>query len=347
MKRFLYILIPILVLASCKGKTNVITIGVISPMTGAGAVTAEYWTNGLNMAIEDINASSTGKQYKLIYEDCQSIPSEAVNCYKRLELRGVKYYIAVGGQFALAVAPLTKGKDVILFTTADYNDAILKETDRAIRFFPSAKTMASTSADYVVNILGFKNIAVISNSAVAQQMVCQSFTKDIESLGATALFSDTYSIGQSDFKDMITKMSRYPIEAVLFTGFGNSPGAFCTQFASSPKFQGATIIGDMNLYTRDFVNSVKNAPLHIYYSDTKLSDDFDKKYSERFGTESNAISSCSYVIPFLFQEAIKANKNINDQLAYLKGRAFDTAMGTIQIDEFGNTEMPMTTYQLQ
>lgn len=347
MKKFTYILVLVLILASCKGKKDVINIGVISPTSGAGAVTAEYWINGLNMAIDHINASSKGKQFNLIYEDCQSLPSEAVNCYKRLELRGVKYYIAVGGQFALAVAPLTKGKDVILFTTADYNDAILQVTDRALRFFPSAKTMASTSADYVVNTLGFKNIAVISNSAVAQQMVCQDFTKDIESLGATAVFSDTYSIGQSDFKDMITKMSRYPVEAVLFTGFGNSPGAFCTQFASSAKFQGATVIGDMNLFTRDFINSVKNAPLHVYYSDTKLSDDFDKLYHERFGTESNAISSCSYVIPFLFQEAINANKNINDQLAYLKGRTFDTAMGQIQIDESGNTEMPMTTYQLQ
>jgi len=105
--------------ASSDGGT--VNIGVIAPMTGAGAVTVDYWKSGLDMAVEIINSNQT-KKYELLYEDCQSNPTVATACFKRLEMKGVKYFIVLGGQFAMAVAPMTKGKDMLLFTSSDYNE---------------------------------------------------------------------------------------------------------------------------------------------------------------------------------------------------------------------------------
>lgn len=347
MKRIIYVLFALLLAVGCAQEENVVTIGVISPMTGAGAACSSYWLNGFNLAIEKLNEASDGLKYKVLFEDCQSNPAEAVNCYKRLEMKGVKYYVAVGGQFAMAVAPLTKGKDVILFTTADYNEAILKETERAIRLYPSGKNLASVASGYLVNELGAKNIAVVTMNSVANLLMSQIFVDDAAELGAKIVYNDTYAIGQSDFKDMVTKMSPYQIDAVLLTGFGQSPSAFCNQLATNMKFRNTVIIGDVNLYTADFIESMKNNPLTVYYSDSKLSDEFDAEYKAAFGTESNSLSSCAYVIPFLFRDATAASDDIDEQLSFLKGRTFDTAVGKISIDSSGNTEMPMATYRLK
>jgi len=347
MKKIIFVLFAILAFVGCKQKDNVITIGVISPMTGAGAACSAYWINGFNLAIDHLNQSSDGVKYEVQFEDCQSNPAEAVNCYKRLELKGIKHFVAVGGQFAMAVAPLTKGKDVILFTTADYNEAILKESDRAIRLYPSGATLASTSANYIVNELKANKIAVVTINSVANLLMSQMFVKDAEALGAEIVYNDTYNIGQADFKDMVTKMSPLQIDAVLLTGFGNSPGAFCNQFATISKFQNAAIVGDVNLYTEDFIASMKNNPLKVYYSDSKLSTEFDKQYRETYGTESNSLSSCAYVIPFLFKDAIASSEVIAEQYKFLKGKTFSTAVGEIQIDANGNAELPMSTYQLK
>lgn len=348
MKKIIYFLAAIIAFLACKPKENVITIGVISPMTGAGAACSAYWVNGFNMAIEHLNQESKdGKKFRILFEDCQSNPAEAVNCYRRLELKGVKHFVAVGGQFAMAVAPLTKGKDVVLFTTADYNEAILKESDRAIRLYPSGATLASTSASYMVNTLNAKKIAVVTINSVANLLMSQMFVEEVRERGAEIVYNDTYAIGQSDFKDMVTKMSPYQVDAVLLTGFGNSPGAFCNQFATIPKFRNAVIVGDVNLYTEDFIASMKNNPLKVYYSDSKLSEDFDRQYRKAFGTESNSLSSCAYIIPFLFKDAINASDVIAQQYAFLKDKTFKTAVGEIFIDANGNAELPMSTYQLK
>ena len=88
MKKVIYALVAVLAIVGCKQKENVVTIGVISPMTGAGAACSAYWVNGFNMAIDHLNQASDGIKYEIQFEDCQSNPAEAVNCYKRLEQRG-------------------------------------------------------------------------------------------------------------------------------------------------------------------------------------------------------------------------------------------------------------------
>lgn len=351
MKRIFHLMIIVVaaMVSSCVADKDVVKIGVISPMTGAGASCADYWVNGLKLAVEEINSASD-ETYELIFEDCQSDPAEAISCYKRLELRGVKYVVAVGGQFAMAVAPLTKGKNILYFTSADYNEAVLNESDCAFRVYPSANTLAETAADYLKNTLGKENIAVITMNTVPNLAVSNALEEDFTALGGNVVFKDTYNIGQFDFKDVVNKLKTKKIDAVFLTGFGTSTYSFCNQLSAYPQFNDVVVLGDVNLSTADFVSNMANNPLTVYVADSKLAGEFEILYKETYGDESNSLSSCSYIIPYLIKEARDSaddKDDIKSQLNYIRNRTFDTAMGDVTFDSTGNCALSMQVYRLK
>lgn len=352
MKKLLFLFYAVIVFlcVSCNQSGDVIKIGVVGPMTGAGAATVDYWVNGLNLAVSQINSKEDSPKYELIFEDCRSDAKEAVSCYKRLELQGIKYIVAVGGQFAMAIAPLTKDQDVLYFTTSDYNDAVLSATDRAFRAYPSAKTLGETAAKYLFNELGRKNVATVIINTVPNLLAGKAFAEHYESLGGTVTFSDTYDIGQFDFKDMVAKMSGKTIDCVFYIGFGQSANSFVTQLYANPQFKDVVILGDVNMSTTDFLTNVENIPLSVYVADTKLSNDFEVDYKEKYGTSSNSIASCASIIPFIIDEAIQHVEDKNDmnaQLRYIRGREFSSPIGSIAFDKTGNVQLPMQVYKVK
>jgi len=347
MKSFKTIITFIIVffLVSCAGKEKVIEIGIISPMTGAGAACCDYWIDGLNLAVSELNEQ--GGNYKLIYEDCQSDARRAVDCYRFLEAKGVKYIIAVGGQFAMAVAPQTKGKEILYFTTSDYNDAVLKETDRCFRVYPSATTLANTMASFLRDSLKINLLSTVTINTTPNIMVRDYLIKKLDSSTSKILEKETFSIGQYDFKDIVAKISRTETQAVFFTGFGISANSFCNQLASQPKSQNIVITGDVNLSTETFKKNNKSN-LRIYYADSKCGVEFREKFTETYKYQPNSLASCPYIIPFMIHEArIQANENnITSQLEYLRNREISTHIGPIKIEDDENTTIPMEVYKL-
>lgn len=348
--RILLALAALMLFVGCdRYKKDTVKIGVVGPLTGAGATTSEYWVNGLNYAIDHLNAIEGGEKYELIVEDCQSDPALAVSCFKRLELSGTKYVLAVGGQFAMAVAPLSKGKDMLFFTTADYNDAILDQTDCGFRVFPSSATFGDTAVNYLHRNFGFTKYATFALNTVACLEATKSFARGVERVDGQIVFQETYDMGSYDFNTVVSKVADKEAEAVFMTGFGISPLAFANQLASNNKFDSIVLFGDLNLATKSFVEGLRNEKPCVYYADCHFPDDTENEYMAKYQSHSNAIVTCSYVIPFLIQET-RANANKKDikaQREYLHNRTFDTKIGEVGISENGNCEIGFQVYQLR
>lgn len=348
-KTILLTVFSILLLASC-GNNNekIIKIGVVGPLTGAGATTSDYWMNGFNNAIERLNAESDGETYKLIVEDCQSDPAQTVACYKRLEMQGVKYIVAVGGQFSMAAAPASKGKDVIYFTSADYNETILDVTDRGIRVYPNSKTFADTAVNYLNRTYGFGTFGTFALNSVACLEATKAFLSGVKTIDGSVVFQETYDIGAYDFKNTVSKLSDKKVQAFFMTGFGISPSAFINQLATNSEFDTIVLFGDLNLATKAFVENNKNTKARVNYADVRFDEEQEQSYVERFGHHSNAIVTSAYIIPFLIREA-RANspkEDIDAQLRYLRGKTISTQIGEVYIDERGSCAIPMNVYSL-
>lgn len=332
-----------------KQKQDVVKIGVVGPLTGTGATTSAYWVNGLNFAVENLNAIEGGEKYELLVEDCQSDPSLVASCYKRLELQGVKYFIAVGGQFAMVAAPLTKGKDVLYFTTADYNEAILDQTDRGFRVSPTAATFADTAIHYINRNYGYSNYGTFALNTVACLDATRAFVRGVESINGNVVFQETYDMGANDFNSVVSKVANKHADCIFMTGFGISPLAFTNQLAANSSFDSVVLFGDHNVATKSFVDGLRNNKATIYSADCRFSNNMEKEYIAKYGSRSNVIATGSYIIPFLIKSAREKASfdDINSQLNYLRGNIHNTAIGDVKIDEKGNCEMAMEVYKIQ
>ena len=181
-------------------------------------------------------------------------------------------------------------------------------------------------------------------------MAGKAFVEHFESLGGQVTFSDNYDIGQFDFKDMVAKMAGNTVDCVFYIGFGQSANSFLTQLYANPKFKDVVVMGDVNMSTQDFLSSVENIPLPVYVADTKLGEEFEVEYIQKFGTPSNSIASCASIIPFIIDEARQNADNKNDlkaQLNYIRGREFSSPIGSIAFDNTGNVQLPMQVYKVK
>ncbi len=347
--RFFFMIAAVMLLFGCKdAKNNIVKIGVIGPLTGTGATTSEYWVNGFNLAVEQLNANQTGVTYELIIEDCQSDPAQTVACYKRLEMQGVRYVVAVGGQFAMAVAPLTKDKDVLFFTTADYNEAILDQTNHGFRVFPSSAAFADSAVNYMSRTYGYTNFATFALNTAACLDATTSFAKGVERVGGKMVFQETYDIGAYEFKSVVSRVTDKKAQGIFMTGFGISPVAFVNQIATNKAFDNVALFGDLNIATRSFIENNKNTKATILYSDVRFPEEMENDYMERFNGHSNAIATSSYIIPFLIQDAQTnaTEKTIDGMLKYLRGNTINTAIGAIKINDRGSCDIPLQVYHL-
>lgn len=352
MKKLLIVLTVtfVVLFSGCGHKKDVVKIGVVAPLTGAASAASKYCVDGFEMAIEELNSKEDGPQYEIVYEDCQSDPTLASNCYKRLELQGAKYVVGLGGQFALAVAPMTKGKDMLYFTTADYNEAVLKMTDCGFRVFPSATTVARVSADFLADTLHVTKVATITMNTVPCLMSTEQFVKDIRDKNMEVVYQDKYDIGCADFKNTIAKMAETGVEAVFFNGFGISPAAFCSQMTQYPQFDNLIVMGDVNFSTKSFIENNKNDKLRIYYADYEMEGVAAESYYSKNHNRPNSYVGCCYMLPYLINEAytkVSDKKDFKAQMGVLRSKTISTPAGEITFDAAGSADMGMKVFELK
>lgn len=340
----------LVIVAGCKNKKDVITIGVVASLTGSGSTAAEYAISGMDLALKELNSVDNGHRYEIVYEDCQSNPSLAGNCFKRLEMKGIHYIIALGGQFSLVVAPMTNGKQMMYFTTGDYNEMVLSMTDCGFRIFPSATSFGEVSAQYLLDSLHVSKFATISMNTVPCLMATNSFEEYANSHDGSIVFQDKYDIGTSDFKNTIAKMANTDVEAVFFNGIGISPAAFCSQLAQYPQFDNLIIMGDVNFTLTSFTENLKNDHLRIFYADAEMGGGAAQEYLDMHNSRPNTYVYCSYMLPYLIDKAITGAPKKNDfqaQCDVLRGKTITTPAGNVTIDEIGNANLAMKVFALE
>ena len=83
---------------------NEIRIGAVLPLTGASAWNGSMFKQGLDMAVNEINDMDLPFSFVIELEDSQSSAVEGPVAYSRLSSKGIKYFVAHGGQYIIGFA---------------------------------------------------------------------------------------------------------------------------------------------------------------------------------------------------------------------------------------------------
>ncbi|MDR0786146.1 MAG: ABC transporter substrate-binding protein [Treponema sp.] len=214
MKKMFAVLIcaVIFVFAGCtKNSADVITIGGIFPLSGTVAVYGVECKNGIELAIEEINAAGgvNGKKLVLVSEDDEGNPEKTVNAYKKLTTSD-KVNIVIGSLTSgctQAITSLAQAQKVVLVAPAATMESITDAGDFIFRACFIDPFQGTVGGIFASTSLGAKNAAILYDNGNDYSVgLKDNFIAAFRQRGGNIAAEESYITGDVDFNAQLTKI---------------------------------------------------------------------------------------------------------------------------------------------
>ncbi len=196
----------------CKTQdSNTITIGGIFPLSGSVAVYGIECKNGIELAIEEINAQGgvNGKRLVLISEDDEGNPEKSVNAYKKLTTSD-KVSIIIGSLTSgctQAMTSLAQSQKVLLIAPAATMESITDAGDYIFRTCFIDPFQGTVGGIFAADNLGATRAAILYDYGNDYSVgLRDNFVTAFERHGGQIVADESYNTGDVDFNAQITKI---------------------------------------------------------------------------------------------------------------------------------------------
>ena len=232
-----------------------ITLPVVADLTGPIALYGQWAIDGLNMAVDDINSEGgiNGRKVKLVVEDGQSDPQKGVNAFRKLlsTLHPGVIIVATNSSTAMACAPIANKKKVVLFSPISSSPSITHAGNFVFRNRVSGYYEAKEMAEYAVNLLKLKKVALVVINNEAAQGYINAFTKTFEKLGRKITKTVLINPGETDYRTPIIQVKSSNPEGVFLATVVKDAALFIKQSAElgfKPQWLSMTTIQSEDLF---------------------------------------------------------------------------------------------------
>ncbi len=186
-----------------------IQFGVIMPLTGPAAVVGTQQMQGIQFAIDELNAKGgvDGNQIELLIEDNQAKSDQAVLAFNKLvDLQHVPLvFIGYSGP-TLATAPLATRKKVLLVNAGAQSDQLATASPYLINTLPTTGTEVTVMVRYL-RAHGKETAAVIYENDAAGIGGRDDFVRDFPAAGGKIVAQEPVQFGQTDFRPALIKLA--------------------------------------------------------------------------------------------------------------------------------------------
>ena len=210
-----------------------IKVGWAGPLTGDQAFFGKTWLNGVQMAIEEVNAKGgiLGKKLELVPLDDQADPKQAtVVAQRHCDNAEV---VAVIGHFnsgATLLAMLVYNKCRLFEISNSSNPRITAlGYDTIFRNIANDAMQGAAPANYAVDTLKVKRAAIVHDKQAFGQGVADVFEKTLRAKGVTVTSVNGVTHGDVDFTAVLTKIRGENPDVVYFGGTAQDGGLIVKQ----------------------------------------------------------------------------------------------------------------------
>ncbi|MHB1651718.1 MAG: ABC transporter substrate-binding protein [Desulfitobacteriaceae bacterium] len=341
-------LIAILVIAGCGTQSNVsnsnnaaspgatsseaktINIGYTGPMSGGAALYGKDCTDGLDLAVDEINAkglSVAGQKYKLnlVKLDDQYLPDKSATNAHRLKSEyktPVIFTPHSGGMFALQQFNETDGFLLMAYTSEP--KATTQGNKLTVRIPPPYNLYPAEWSKLAMSKFG-KKVAMVATTSQYGKDWSDLFTKTWKGLGGTVVgdFAVDYN-KEADFSTYVSKaLAANP--DVLFVGGPSQPTALVIKQARQLGFKGGFVVMDQakleqmsdTVSMTDLNGAIGVVPVAQYDSPGA------KPFVDRFKAKNNRVpaweSAWNYEAMLLVAKGIEKSGSIDDPAKIFAG----------------------------
>ncbi len=330
-----------------------IKIGEFASLTGSEATFGQSSHQGTQLAVDAINAAGgvLGKPLELITEDDLSQAGQpAVAVRKLIASDSV---VAVLGEVAssrsLEAAPICQEYKVPMISPASTNPRVTQVGDYIFRVCFIDPFQGTVMADFALNTLHLKSVAVLSDVRSDYSLGLARFFKErFVSAGGRIVADENYSGGDKDFSAQLTSIKAANPDGVFVPGYYTEVGLIALQSRqlglSVPMFGG-------DGWESSSLVPIGGQALEGDYFSTHFSPDdsspmvqsFVKAYTQRYGQIPDAMAALGYDSAFLLADAIKRaggaeGSKLRDALAATTN--FPGVTGSITMDSHRDASKP-------
>lgn len=199
--------------------SDVFKVGGIGPTTGNNAIYGTAVKNGIQLAVDEINADGgiNGYQIEYQFEDDQSDSEKSVNAYNTLKDWGMQMLVGtVTSTPCVAVVEETHADNMFQLTpSATTVEAV--QYDNAFRMCFSDPSQGTVSADYIAeNGLATKVAVIYDSSDTYSTGIYQSFASEADAKGLEIVAAEAFTAdSNTDFSVQIQKAKDSGAELVF------------------------------------------------------------------------------------------------------------------------------------
>lgn len=227
-------------LAACGPKEKVVRIAVAVPLTGDMGTEGQGLRRAVEMAVEEVNLSKRFP-YKLEAApfDDRADPKEAVNVANLIV--SDPRVVAVVGHYnsgcAIPAAKVYARGQIAMISPAATNPEVTKQQlspdwsgpKNIFRVVPTDDVQGSYAAKYVYDKLGKRKMSIMHDKSPYGQGLAEEFKKTFLALGGKIVTEDGVSVGDKDYKALLTRIKDKNPEGLYFGGLYTEAGLIVKQ----------------------------------------------------------------------------------------------------------------------
>ena len=219
-----------------------IRIGFIGPLTGAAAVYGVSCLQGVQIAVDEINAKG-GLQIELNPQDDEHDPEKSVNAYNVLWDWGAQMIVgSVTTSPCKAVAAEAYNDRMFMLTPSASSPDVTAGKDNMYQVCFNDPAQGSASAEYISEHQLATKVAVIYNNADAYSTgIYQNFAGEAAKVGIEIVSATTFTDDTTDFSVQLTDAKENGAELVFLPIYYNPASMILKQAKAmeyEPKFFG-------------------------------------------------------------------------------------------------------------
>ncbi len=226
-----------LVIAAGLGLSGVaqaqVKIGMAGPITGPSAATGAQMKNGVDQAVEDINAAGgvLGQKLSVIVGDDVSDPKQGVSIANKFVGDGVKFVVGnFNSGVSIPSSEVYNENGVVQITPASTNPIFTeRKLWNVFRTCGRDDQQGEVAANFIVSKLAGKKIAIVHDKTTYGKGLADETKKGMNAKGVTEVLYEGVNTGEKDYSAIVSKIKQSGADIVYFGGLYTEGGLIVRQ----------------------------------------------------------------------------------------------------------------------
>jgi branched-chain amino acid transport system substrate-binding protein len=351
MKKFLMTGIAFGAVLAMAGVANAqIKMGVAGPLTGPNAAFGAQLKNGVEQAVEDINAAGgiLGQKITITLGDDVSDPKQGVSVANKFVGDGVKFVVGHFNSGVTMPASEVYAENGILMITPSATNPRITERKmwNVFRTCGRDDQQGAVAADYIVSKMKDKKIAVVHDKTTYGQGLADETRKAMNAKGVKEVLYEGVNTGEKDFSALVSKIKAAGADLLYWGGLHTEAGLIVRQM----RDQGLkTVLMSGDGITSDEYATIGGpgveGTLMTFPPDPRGRPEakavLAKFEARKFNPE--AYTLYSYAAVEIFKQAAEQAKSLDPKKVaevMHSGKTFKTVIGDISYDKKGDITRP-------